>query len=789
MMSEDTTQALSKGRVLYIEDEPLLGRIFKLSIERAGYQVMLAETGRQGLEMHASTPFDIVAIDFQLPDTTGLKIAEEMLRDNAELPIVMVTGAGNEAVAAEALGIGVMNYIIKSDEEVYFELLPRIIDNLNSIRLERERNSALSKAVFDREALFKAFMDNAPESIVIKNRNGNYEFVNSSYEAFHGSSASQLNGQTDFDVFEKENAELLRLQDEEVWKNGETKTVEFDTKPNGVDIRRMLVRKFPIYDGVGDLVAIGGVNIDITDHRKSEEDLEKSRVALGEKTELLQTAMDTIDQGFVVWDKDMRIRTHSKQCDEFWYDPPVEVTRPGTSMQHLLRHLAAMQAFGEGNVDQIVDQQYERIAGEGNDSEEEVELLDGRVLHIQRFPLPDGGHVAKYSDITAEKVVEAAKNQAEEANRAKSDFLASMSHELRTPMNSILGFGQMLQTNDKELLTEEQDESVRHILNSGKHLLELINQVLDLASIESGNFNLATETCKPSEYFRECLDLLRPMAEQKGITIEGEQRTNRSINADPLRLKQVLVNLLSNAIKYNIENGKVKFGCRDLENNIVEVFVTDTGPGIPAEKQSRIFQPFDRLGAEAGKVEGTGIGLSISKQLVEAMGGTIHCESNVGQGTKFWMEFPATDVIANEQTDLHELDVRETEQRNVAAKGTVLYIEDNSANVQLMKKILSRKGDLVLMTAPNAKIGLELAQQHVPNLVLLDINLPGMDGFTALKLLKDNDETRDIPVIAVSAAAMEHDIRNGLAAGFDAYLTKPLDIPKLIHTIDSLTGG
>ncbi|MBT4019309.1 MAG: response regulator [Alphaproteobacteria bacterium] len=785
-MSEKAIPVLEKGRILYIEDEPLLGRIFEQAFGKTGYRVTLAENGQQGLELQARTPFDIVAIDYQLPDTTGLEIAKEMLTENPELPIVIVTGEGNEAIAAEALSIGVMNYVIKSGEKVYFELLPRIIDNLNSIRLERQEYAALSKAVFDREALFKAFMDNAPESIVIKNRNGHYDFVNSSYEAFHKKSVGQLNGATDFDLFEKKNAELLRQQDDEVWTSGKTKTLEFNTKLNNEDVRRMLVRKFPIYDSIGDLVAIGGVNVDVTAHRKAEEDLEKSRVSLSEKTELLETAMDTIDQGFVVWNKDMQIRTHSKQCEEFWYEPPVEVTRPGTSMQHLLRHLAKMGAFGEGEVDQIVNQQFERIAGEGNDSEEEVELLDGRILQIRRFPLPDGGHVAKYTDITAEKDLKAAKISAEEANRAKSEFLASMSHELRTPMNSILGFGQMLQTNDKEPLTDEQDESVRHILNSGKHLLELINQVLDLASVESGNFNLATETCRPSDYFRECLELLRPMAEKRGITIEGERRTEKSISADPLRLRQVMVNLISNAIKYNHENGKVKFGCRDLANNIVEVFVMDSGPGIPSEKQSRLFQPFDRLGAEVGKIEGTGIGLSISKQLVEAMGGTIHCESKVGQGTKFWMEFPATDVTVGEEIDLPDLDNKGAEQRDVAMQGIVLYIEDNSANLQLMEKIIIRMDGLTMISAPSAEIGLELAQQHVPNLVLLDINLPGMDGFTALELLKNNEETRHIPVVAVSAAAMEHDIRSGLAAGFDAYLTKPLIIPNLIQTIDSL---
>ena len=212
----------------------------------------------------------------------------------------------------------------------------------------------------------------------------------------------------------------------------------------------------------------------------------------------------------------------------------------------------------------------------------------------------------------------------------------------------------------------------------------------------------------------------------------------------------------------------------------------DSGPGIPSEKQSRLFQPFDRLGAEVGKIEGTGIGLSISKQLVEAMGGTIHCESKVGQGTKFWMEFPATDVTVGEEIDLPDLDNKGAEQRDVAMQGIVLYIEDNSANLQLMEKIIIRMDGLTMISAPSAEIGLELAQQHVPNLVLLDINLPGMDGFTALELLKNNEETRHIPVVAVSAAAMEHDIRSGLAAGFDAYLTKPLIIPNLIQTIDSL---
>jgi len=376
----------------------------------------------------------------------------------------------------------------------------------------------------------------------------------------------------------------------------------------------------------------------------------------------------------------------------------------------------------------------------------------------------------------------AAKEEAELASRAKSEFLSRMSHELRTPMNAILGFGQLLELTIHE---EEQADNVQEILHAGRHLLELINEVLDLARIEAGKLSISLEPVRLMPLFEDTLPLIRPMAEARGICInEIEQSCAEWVWADRTRLKQVLLNLLSNAVKYNRESGSLSITCiRD--DDAIQIRVSDTGPGLNPEQLVRLFSPFERLDADKTDIEGTGIGLALSRRLMELMQGEIGVESKPGLGSTFWVRLPLARVDEDESCDADDLISDADTADSVDNKQwDILCIEDNPANLRLIERILSRRQNIRLLSAAAPGLGLELAQTHRPALILLDINLPDMDGYEVMQCLRENPLTCDIPVVAVSANAMPKDLARGKAAGFVEYLTKPLDIEQLLRTVD-----
>ena len=372
-----------------------------------------------------------------------------------------------------------------------------------------------------------------------------------------------------------------------------------------------------------------------------------------------------------------------------------------------------------------------------------------------------------------------AKDEAEAANRAKSDFLSSMSHELRTPLNAILGFAQVLEIDE---LTEDQLDSVQTIRRSGQHLLQLINEVLDLARIEAGKLDLSIESVDLADILNGCVSLIGPLAEGRDVTLTVERGPGAgAVRADSTRLKQVLVNLMSNAVKYNRQGGSVAVRSALTPSGRVRITVADTGEGIPTERLGQLFTPFSRLGAEATEIEGTGIGLVISKRLIEAMDGQIGVETRTGAGSTFWIELPAavaTTGKAPEPTPRHA--------PSTLPAGTVLYVEDNPANLKLVRQTLARHPQITLLEAHNGSLGIDIATAHRPDLILLDINMPGMDGLETLARLRAEPATRSIPAVAISAAAMEKDIRRALGAGFRRYLTKPIDIAAFLETVAEL---
>ena len=405
----------------------------------------------------------------------------------------------------------------------------------------------------------------------------------------------------------------------------------------------------------------------------------------------------------------------------------------------------------------------------------------------------DQGEIIGYlligSDNSARKRAEAdliaAVAVAEQANRAKTEFLSSMSHELRTPLNAILGFAQLMESGYPSPVPS-QKRNLEQILKAGWYLLELINEVLDLALIESGNVTLSREPVSLAEVMLECRAMIEPQAQKRGIGITFPRFEVPSfVNADRTRVKQVLINLLFNAIKYNKPGGAVDVVCTLRPPSSIRISVRDTGAGLSAEQLAQLFQPFNRLGRESGAEEGTGIGLMVTKRLVDLMGGAIGADSTVGEGSVFWIELGLTAApqFADRKAGLATL-LRPPLPDGMPLR-TVLYVEDNPANLELVEQLVARRPDLRMLSAADGALGIEFARTCQPELILMDINLPGISGIEALKILRADPSTAHIPILALSANAAVRDIEKGLEAGFFSYLTKPIKVDQFMDALDA----
>jgi PAS domain S-box-containing protein len=380
--------------------------------------------------------------------------------------------------------------------------------------------------------------------------------------------------------------------------------------------------------------------------------------------------------------------------------------------------------------------------------------------------------------------LERTKTVAEKANLAKSDFISSMSHELRTPLNAILGFAQLLE-GSLQPPTAIQGMRLQQILKAGWYLLELINEILDLAVIESGKLTLSLEPLSLGKILLECHAMIEPQAQKRNVKLTfPEFDIPYFVRADRIRLKQVLINLLSNAIKYNREHGTVEVRCAESAAGHIRISIKDNGVGLPPEKLLQLFQPFNRLGQENGGEEGTGIGLVVTKRLVDLMEGTIGVESGVGVGSEFWIELiqarlpQLADELA-QHTELSSKVPRDSKQR------ILLYVEDNPANLMLVEQIIEGIPNVNMLSARDGNHGVALARAHLPNVILMDINLPGISGIEAMNILRNDRTTKHIPIIALSANAMLRDIEKGLEAGFFRYLTKPIKLNEFMDALDS----
>ncbi|MDH5570844.1 MAG: ATP-binding protein [Gammaproteobacteria bacterium] len=430
--------------------------------------------------------------------------------------------------------------------------------------------------------------------------------------------------------------------------------------------------------------------------------------------------------------------------------------------------------------------------------QETQRTAEGKTIYLDtnKVPLHDAkgkviGVLGSFEDITSRIVAENelldAKEKAEMASQAKSDFMSRMSHELRTPLNAILGFSQLLELDDKEPLTRFQQSSVAEIVAAGKHLLHLINEILDLTSIESGRLSINQDKVDLLAIVNDSVQLVSHFLENRGLTLSIGEKQSFHVYVDAIRLRQVCVNLLSNAIKYNRKNGKININFTLEANNYVRVSVSDTGQGLSQDNIDKLFTPFERLDVDKDAIDGTGIGLVITKELVELMSGEVGVDSELGKGSSFWFTVPLALDSSDDVLDL-PMNIGEKEEPMVIVpdEKTILYIEDNLANIKLVEKILAMRPNIKLVCVNNAEEGVQVAQDLVPDLVLMDISLPGMNGDEAVVVLRKNELTSAIPVYAVSANAMKEDIDSALDKGFTGYMTKPVNVSELLDIVDSV---
>ena len=644
-----------------------------------------------------------------------------------------------------------------------------------AIRTDITEMKASEATLSESEKRFRAIVEGAGDAIYIHDRFGKIFDVNGvasqqvgySRRELIGMSVAQLDAAIDF--------ENLR----ETWDLGEVNPAEYPMTLETAH-RRKDGTVFPIEVRISLIMSDEGILFvamvrDITVRKEAEQRVKESE-------ETLSAAIENVPGGFVMFDKEGRLALFNSKF-QLLYPALSDLLVHGVSDKEIVEAAVDRGLYVEATRNPNAWREKRIRMIEGNNFELEDQLNDGRWISVATKNMADGSRVSIHSDITTLK--QAIEN-ADNANRAKSEFLSFMSHELRTPMNSILGFGQLLSFDPDQPLSQDQQDSVNHIMKSGRHLLELIDEVLDLAKIEAGKIGISIEDVAPEEVIDECLAIVSTMAQDRGISISlgGKESALPVIRADRMRLKQTLLNLMSNGVKYNRVNGSLSIDFRQTAENRLRISVTDTGNGIPSDRQAELFKPFSRLGAENTEIEGTGIGLVICKNLIESMHGIIGLDSELGQGATFWIELPLTTIDDAGDDAPTDTFAEEIEEATKGLSGKILYVEDNKDNLLLMEKIIARVEGLSMISAHNGEIGIELAKTEQPDVIVLDINLPGMNGVETLEVLRGIESTRDIPVLALSAAATNSDIERGMAAGFLNYLTKPIDVKALMQDLE-----
>jgi len=649
-------------------------------------------------------------------------------------------------------------------------------------RLNEKLKAEMAKReqVESAHAMLAAIVESSDDAIFSKDFEGIINSWNRGAERLFGYTAEEAIGQPGGMLIPAERADEESDILERVRRGERVENYETLRRRKDGESRNVSLTVSPITDASGRIVGASKIVRDVTLRIRAEEALRRTETRY-------RSLFESIDEGFCVLEK---VEGEAGEPLDFLHVEANPAVEKHSGMAGVLGK--TMRQISP----RVSEDWYETFADVLATGEplrfERPGAVDGHQLELFAFRVEDGSNrrvAVIFKDITerrrAESKLSKAMVAAEQANLAKSDFLSSMSHELRTPLNAILGFAQLIEAGSPSP-TPAQTRSIDQILKAGWYLLELINEILDLSAVESGRLMLAKESVPLAEVMVECRAIVETQAQKRGIgvTFHGFE-VPWHVKGDRIRIKQVLVNLLSNAIKYNQSEGKVSVEYALISPDSIRIDVRDTGGGLTPEQLGQLFQPFNRLGQEAGAEGGTGTGLVVTKRLVELMGGTIGAKSTVGVGSVFWIQLS---LAAAPPPVVHEA-AHAAPARPLLPDGTplrtLLHVEDNPASLELVEQLIARRPELRLLSAADASLGIEYARAHQPEVILMDLNLPGISGIEALKILRADPSTAGIPVVALSANAMSGDIERALKAGFLDYITKPIKIEQFMGALDA----